>query len=830
MHFRIGVHLGDVAEKADRSVYGDGVNVAARLQALAPSGSVVVSEAVWLAAKGTLADVFEDFGEQRVKNIDDPVRTLCWRPEASRNASPGATATAEARRSSGGHRFRHAPGNLPVRIAPLYGRADDVERVGQLLLEHRLVSAIGPGGIGKTRVAQAVAHAATGNHADGVWLVELAPLSDPQLVAPTVARTLGLTLSMTEGSVDALQKLIEDKSLLLVLDNCEHLLDAVARLVRQIIAGCPGVQVLVTSQEPLHVAQEQIVRLGPLAVPAMADATTAVGYGAVELFVARAKGADPRFGLTSDNVADVVETCRRLDGIPLAVELAAARVSLLGVAGVRRRLDERLNLLATGDRTALPRHQALRAALQWSYSLLSAPEQLVFDRLGVFAGSFCLEAAQLVASDDAIDTWAVLDHLASLADKSLVMVEAGEPPRYRLLETSRAFALERIAAGGSREALLRRHAVAIAETLTGPDPFEGPNARMDRIAPDLDNVRGATNWALGPSGDRQVAIALAAATDMLWDDQGCNDEGARLYQAVEPWVADDATPPRLASRFWFAVSNQRLWTDLRHQAEAGLRAADLFLAMGDRFHHFRALQSAALKLGWLRDRVGAQRAYEEMAKLLAPSWPSWVRGSLEYGLGSCAYFAEDDPEKALVLITNVIELHRRTGGDAYFADSSELLLAPIYLALGQYEATLRLCNRVLDGSHGLRRRGRERAIVLGFCGAALTRLDRLEEAEAAMRSAIPQIIHSVGSAPWAFCFCACLCARRRRPRDAMRLLGYVDGLLSGRALSLNARTFHDEALTAAAPALQADELDRLRTEGRGMSADEAVAVAFPARA
>ncbi len=462
-----------------------------------------------------------------------------------------------------------APGNLAAQLPPLYGRGDNVEAVVRLLEQHRLVSVVGPAGIGKTRVAQAVAHALRGSYADGVWLVELAPLADPLLVVSTVARVLGYAVAKGDAALASLVAVLREQRLLLVLDNCEHLLPSIVELATKVLAGAPQVRLLVTSQEPLHLGEERVDRLNPLAFPAAANGVAAASsYGAVELFVARAQAADPRFALSADNTEAVVDICRRLDGIPLAIELAAGRVPLLGVLGLRQRLDEQLKLLAGGVRTALPRHQTLRAALQWSHALLSPQERTVFDQLGVFVGSFSMQAAQQLACDGVIDEWAVLDHLAALIDKSLVLVEEGNAPRYRLLESSRAFALERLSDAGVLEALRRRHAQVMADALVGRNPMEGPNARTLRVAPDLDNVRAAAAWATGPHGNRQIAIALAGASDMVWDAQACSDEGERLYGVVEPWV-DPSTPPLLAARYWFAVSNMPI--ACRHETSSAGR-------------------------------------------------------------------------------------------------------------------------------------------------------------------------------------------------------------------------------------------------------------------
>ena len=718
-------------------------------------------------------------------------------------------------------------GNLPAQLPPLYGRAGNVEALVRLLDQHRLVSVVGPAGIGKTRVAKAVAHALRGSFADGVWLIELAPLADPGLVVSTVTRVLGYVVARDDAALPSLVATLREQHLLLVLDNCEHLLPAVVDLAMKVLAGAAHVRLLVTSQEPLHVAEERSDRLNALAIPHAADdAAAAMSYGAVELFTARAQAADPRFALTVDNTEAVVDICRRLDGIPLAIELAAGRIPLLGILGLRQRLDEQLKLLAGGARSALPRHQTLRAALQWSHALLSPQERRVFDRLGVFVGSFSMQAAQQLACDEAIDEWAVLDHLAALIDKSLVLVEEGDWPRYRLLESSRAFALELLADAGVLEALRGRHAQVMADTLIGVEPMEEPRARMRRVAPDLNNVRAAAIWACGPTGNRQVAIALAGATNMLWDAHACNDEGGRLFRAVEPWV-DDSTSPRLAARYWFAVSDLRMFDELQHEAQAGLRAADLFRSIEDRFWLFRALQSAALKFSWLGDEPPAREALAEARSLLDPSWPQWCRTAIEYGLGCCEHHAARRPEAALAHFEAAVNLHRHGGGDGYFAQQSELLSIAVENTLGNFKAAA-------DRARDLLRRfgavfgARDRAFILLFQGAALTSLGRLDEAEESLRAAVPQVRRAWNSAASALLYAAYLLARQQRTRDAARILGYIEGARTAVVLP-SAHRLRDAANAMVAAALDGKELERLRAEGRGLTADDALALAFPPR-
>ena len=315
--------------------------------------------------------------------------------------------------------------NLPLRLELLYGRDDDARAVGELLRSHTQVSIVGASGIGKTRLALAVANALLESFSDGVWLVELAALNDGALVAGAIARALGIRAGDDRPVLETVIALLRKQSTLLVLDNCEHLQDAVAECVRTLVLSAPTLRVLVTSQEALHIAEEQVYRLGGLSIDATADAPAA----AVELFIVRARAANPRMQLTTANLTAIAEICRRLDGMPLAIELAAARVRILGIEGLRARLDERFQVLTGGTRATLRRHQTLRAAIDWSYGLLGPDEQTVFRRLGVFVGGFTLELAQDVAADEEIDRWAVLDVLGHLVDRSLVVAEGDDTPR-----------------------------------------------------------------------------------------------------------------------------------------------------------------------------------------------------------------------------------------------------------------------------------------------------------------------------------------------------------------------------------------------------------------
>jgi len=514
--------------------------------------------------------------------------------------------------------------NLPGELPELFGRSEELQAVSALLAAHRLVTVVGAGGIGKSRLAQAAAHASL-DRRPGAWMVELAGLSDTALLPSTVAGALDIKLEGSGSPTEQLVAALVPRTLLLVLDNCEHLLDAVSQLVAAVLRKAPNVTLLTTSQEPLRVSDEQQFRLLPLAVPADSAAEHAHDFGAVALFEARVRAVDPRFVLTKDTAPLAIDICRRLDGLPLAIELAAARVGTLGLRAVRDKLDARFKLLTGGARATLRRHQTLRAALEWSYGLLNEAERIVFRRLGVFAGGFTMELAQAVAGDAQLDEWAVLDLMSALVDKSLVVADAGEPPRYRLLESARAFALEQLAEGETADALCR-HAVGMVNFLRRVDDINmDGELRTDqyaaRVVPELDNLRAAYAWATSDAGDPQVAIALAAHAGSLIDyAEECADWLLPHVDAVERGAVDED----VAARYWRALAAGNMATKVAHRLklEAAERARSLYQALGKPRRVFSSLirlMTYQLSGG---NAAAARAAFAEARSLIRPDWPA----------------------------------------------------------------------------------------------------------------------------------------------------------------------------------------------------------------
>jgi predicted ATPase len=572
----------------------------------------------------------------------------------------------------------------------MVGRDDDLAAASALLDRHPVVSIIGAGGIGKTRLALAVAQASSLDTPDGRWWVELAPLADASQVPATVAATLGVQLAGNRRSVDAL----------VVLDNCEHVADAVADVIASLRAQAPGVRVLVTSQELLKCVDEQAFRLASLALPATDDLDTASRCRAVALFIARAHAADPRFALAADNVAAVIDICRRLDGIPLAIELAAARVPMLGVQGLHARLDQMFNVLTGAARMRLRRHQTLRAALEWSYGLLTEDERAVFRRLGVFAGGFTLALAQGVASDDQIDRWQVLDLLSQLIDKSLVLAEGEGEPRYRLLEPTRAYALEQLAAAGESAAWLRRHAEVMIEAMAEwhRRRWVEPMPERLRSLAELGNVRAAADWAMRPEGDRRLAIRLLGVAWFQWIGNNPLTECLSRFLALWPLPPD--LPATEEAAFCLGFASVR-GAGLRDEVlQAARRAVELFRALGDTANLADALMRVGV-IGCVHSDVSeTDAAIAEAAALVGRASPARQRASVAMVEGLRALeqrrFAE-----AADAYRHQAACYRNNGSE--FGEHLALYnLALVSLDIGEIDAAIETLERAMAGLQRIR--------------------------------------------------------------------------------------------------------------------------------
>ena len=491
LRVRMAIHVGD-ADERDGDYFGPTVNRVARLLALGHGGQVLVS-GVAMQLAGSAADTdlgWLELGTFGLKDLREPEHVF-------QLTAPGLPREFKALVGAA-----EKPGNLPRATTTFVGRRQDAERLAELLRAGGLVTLVGTGGVGKTRLAIHSAERVDGVP-DGTWLVELAPLSAPALVAATVLSAIEGTPGDSVSALEALLAYLRSRRLLLVLDNCEHLVGEVARVAAAIVAQCPHVTILATSREPLGVSGEKSYRLASLDIPA-----------ALELFADRARSVNPHFLVSAENRASVESICRRLDGIALAIELAAARLRVISVDELSRRLTERFRILTGGSRSALPRQQTMRALIDWSYDTLLDDEKAVFRRLAVFLGGWSLDAASAVSATEALDPLDVLDLLGSLVDKSLVVAAVeGATQRYSLLQSIQDYAGERLDQHEERAATAERHArhfASVAERAyreweTAPRP-----GWLAGLSPDLDNFRSALGWCLADRNDVSLGARLAA--------------------------------------------------------------------------------------------------------------------------------------------------------------------------------------------------------------------------------------------------------------------------------------------------------------------------------
>ena len=515
--------------------------------------------------------------------------------------------------------------NLPTPVSELIGREAETRDVLKLVTAHRLVTLTGAGGIGKTRLALETARQLALAFSDGVFVVDFAPLSDGALVPDAIVAVLNLPLVAAAVSPDRIASALSTKQLLLVLDNCEHLVEPAARMAQALLRASPCVSILATSREPLRAEGEYVYRVPPLAVPPEATELLedVFRHDAVRLFVTRARAAEPQFMADARAAPVVAAICRRLDGLPLAIELAAACVPSLGVDGIAVRLHDRFALLTSGDRTALPRHQTLRATLDWSYELLSPSERVVLRRLAVFAGAFVLDAARAVAADVSVSADDVEHALASLVTRSLVSADISPAvPHYRLLETTRAYALEKLAESGEFGALARRHAehqCARCERMGLEWSTSPPVDWLAVYGHQIDNIRLALDWAFSPSGDAALGMRLTVASVPLWMHLSLVTEcRARVEQAIAH-IGQVPSDPRRDMRLFLALGQTILNSRDIGSPDMNValtKALELAENMGDTEYRLRAmfgLYAYRLNTGDYRGALALAEAFRSVA-------------------------------------------------------------------------------------------------------------------------------------------------------------------------------------------------------------------------
>jgi predicted ATPase/class 3 adenylate cyclase len=538
LRVRAAIHVGAV-EARDGDYFGRPLNRTARILALGHGGQILLSSAAAELAGDALVGgaALRDLGSHRLKDIEHAERLFAL-------VAPDLPADFPPVRSP-----QAAPNNLPIQLTRFVGRERESRDVRARLADAHLLTLVGFGGIGKSRLALEVGAASFDRFPDGVWFVDLSPIRDPDVVADEIARAAGVVAGRGELALDATIAALHEKKTLLIVDGCEHLLQAVARAVAAILRACPHVRVVATTREALGLAGETVYDVNPFAVPpaGVCAANEARGYPAVELFVERCAAASATFTITDDNAPAVAEICRKLDGIALALELAAPKMAVLGPRALADRLNERFRLLRSGDRTEVPRRQTLRALIDWSYDLLDEDERTIFRRVCSFAGTWTLESAGAVCADDDIDSWRVFDLVSSLVSKSLVATEPGsEEQRFHILDSIAEYGREKLASSGEAERLAAGTAAYYAGLLRELERSAGgaldEEAWRRTVEPEIDNIRASVDWTVLRGNDPALGRALLTYFD--WPHSVTSpSEAVRWFDA-----AAHAPPPFASAR------------------------------------------------------------------------------------------------------------------------------------------------------------------------------------------------------------------------------------------------------------------------------------------
>ena len=818
---RMAIHVGH-ADEHNGDYFGPTVNRVARLLAIGYGGQVLVSGAASDLSQGEMPaqTTLRDLGSHRLKDLVQPEQVY-------QLVAPDLPQKFFTLRS-----LDALPNNLPLQLTQLIGRENDVAEVERLLEKTRLLMLVGAGGIGKTRLAVQAGAESLERYPDGVWFVDLATTSDPNLVAETVARVFEVSQQPGRSLAEAIAGALRSKTALLVFDNCEHVIVAVAALVETLLRGCSHLRILATSREPLDISGETVHRVPSLAFPdvsAALPADEALTYGAIALFAERAMEANTRFALTDENARVVAGICKRLDGIPLAIELAAARAKALSVDQLSAMLDERFRLLTGGSRTALPRQQTLRAMLDWSYDLVSENERTVFRRLSVFAGGFSLEAAQRVSSHAEIADWDVIDLVASLVEKSLVVAElASTGQRYRLLETARAYAWERLAEQAEIERVREAHASCFFQ-LAEQIAHKSTRWRdaVASFALEIDNFRSALDWWLTDGRNAGSAARLIALIAGPLREEGSSAELWRWCESAVSELGEDAPPQLIAPLLvWMAIVSSSMGYGRERRAALISRGLELARAANDAVTSARALEALAFI------RILENRYQDALAA---------VREAIDFAhasgdgrlLARCL-----DREAMATFRQNATEGRRlfeesaalfEAAGDVHDLSRTLLNRAESEFTAGDARAAITFAEESLQISRELKNRDRL-AILLGNLAVYNTCLGEFDRARSCARESLSlaRDIQDSYDIPFSVQHLAAVSQAKGDARSAARLVGWCDARLA--AIDETRQTTetieYEQLMAALRGELAADQLSALFAKGAAMTEDAAIEEAF----
>ena len=732
LKIRSGLHCGAV-ERRDGDYFGSAVNRAARIMSSAHGGQVLLTQSVvaMLADRMPADTSLRDLGLVRLRDLTSPEHVFQLQHPRLRKDFP-ALRSLEA-----------TPNNLPQQVTSFIGRERELAEVRRLFGTTRLLTLLGAGGIGKTRVALHAAAEVMDDFPDGVWFIDLAPQSDATLVPQIVASALGVKEDPGHTLTDALVAYVKDKRTLLVFDNCEHLVYACADLATTLLRAGARVKILAASREPLRIAGETTFPIPALAVPdtrAKIATETLQHFEATRLFIERASAANPSFEVTDRNTPAIVDICRRLDGIPLAIELAAARVRALPVETIDTRLSDRFRLLAGGDQTARPRQQTLRALIDWSYDLLTDPEKVLLRRLSVFAGGWTLETAEAVCTGDGLDETDVLELLTHLVDKSLVAIDA-DGSRYRLLETVREYARGKLDASGEADAVRLKHLdyfVRFAETARGS--FNGHQRAFWLNGMDLEreNVLAAHAWSANTTGGGERALQLVYALGSYWFIRG--QSGLLMRLATETLARPDAQQRTLA-RFQALcdLGQHCCFMGLYEQAQPRLEEAlGIARELGDDALVEHVLQPLGIAAAWRNDVPSARKYLEEAASLARNIGNERELAAALNGLAQL-HRVEGELDKAESLYEQAVQLLRKIG-DRESVAITLLNLAMVSIGREHAERASRMLKEVLDIAieTGSKPVGQSALDVSAGLGASRAELERAARFYGAAQSQIDE--------------------------------------------------------------------------------------------
>lgn len=729
--------------------------------------------------------------------------------------------------------------NLPRQLTSFFGRAEVVKEVAEFVGAAPLVNVVGTGGAGKTRVAVAVGNALLSEFPDGVWFVDLAPLSDPAAVSRALADALRVQESPHRPLLDTLLSYLARKRALIIFDNCEHVITEARKVIGSLLRDCPNVRLLATSREQLSVVGERVYRLPPLPVPqhGTPSPAQALAYAAIELFVDRVRAVDVHFTVTGENVGAVVEICRRLDGLPLAIELAAARCVVLSPKQISERLDRVFEVLTSDDEASVERHQTMRAVIDWSYALLSSQARLLFDRLAIFTGGFTLEAADEVCGDDILPPGDILELLSALITQSLVMADFDRgDARYHLLEATRQYAMEKLTARGERQAVAHRQALAflhVAQRLDRDWYQAGERSWYREAEAELDNCRAALRWSLAERNDVRSGRLLSAALARVWYSVAPVEGRRWMRLALE--AVDDATPPDVIARLH--VADAELCGSLG-EYKASLASAEEALKMHESLDELdvaRAKQTAGCALSALGSGAQGEKFLEEALEI-ARRFDNRRLQALFLGDLGTARSRRGDVEGARLFYADALAHYLALGLERPAASIAGSL-AEVEFAAGDVAAALQRAEEARAGHEATQNR-RSAANDLCNIAAYLIALDCFDDARAYAAQALAAV-QDVKRTVLTACVLQHIAAiaalanypdvRRgpaARERAAM-LLGFVDARLA----SLEARREYTESqeydrVVEALRAALGERLERVMALGAEWTEDGALAVAL----